>query len=366
MKLSYNFFKSVLLAVMLANVVSAAPFTGSLKHTTTQNHSIRDLVVESFHPESSFETFGVEGIAHPLSARDEFDVKEATVSFIQSRLNVHPDTVSFRTSFENDVAHHAFVEQQVNGVPIANAVANVAFNKANQVVSFGSSFVNTTSVPSTTPSISLEDAISTAESQLSGKFNEHPATLKFVAKKDGSLALTHVVQIQNDETGAWFEAFVDAHSGELVQLTDFVAEASYLVLPITKETPTEGFEVLTNPQNIAASPAGWHSDGTTTTTVTAGNNVITFKGAQTNTTTESSPVLNFIYRQDPTQDPIVPVNVDAARTNAFYIVNTVHDISYIYGFTEAGFNFQNNNFGKGGAGNDRVTVSVQDAAGINN
>lgn len=132
-----------------------------------------------------------------------------------------------------------------NGIPIANAVANVAFNKANQVVSFGSSFVNPStplcgsaqldvrvlinvlaSVPSTTPSVSLEDAISTAESQLSGKFNEHPATLEFVAKKDGSLALTHVVQIQNDETGAWLEAFVDAHSGEVVQLTDFVAKAS--------------------------------------------------------------------------------------------------------------------------------------------
>ena len=28
-----------------------------------------------------------------------------------------------------------------NGVPVANAVANVAFNKANKVVSFGSSFV---------------------------------------------------------------------------------------------------------------------------------------------------------------------------------------------------------------------------------
>ncbi len=140
-------------------------------------------------------------------------------------------------------AHYTMRVQ--NGVPIANAVANVAFNKANQVVSFGSSFVNTSthlpesanidapilrnvsaSVPSTTPSISLEDAISTAESQLSGKFNEHPATLEFVAQKDGSLALTHVVQIQNDETGAWFEAFVDAHSGELVQLTDFVAKAS--------------------------------------------------------------------------------------------------------------------------------------------
>ena len=47
-------------------------------------------------------------------------------------------------------------------------------------------------------------------------------------------------------------------------------------------------------------------------------------------------------------------------------MNTVHDISYIYGFTEAGFNFQNNNFNNGGRGNDRVTISVQDSAGIDN
>ena len=81
-------------------------------------------------------------------------------------------------------------------------------------------------VPSATPSISLDDAIASAESFLSGKFNDHPATLEFVAKEDGSLALAHVVQIQNDETGAWFEAFVDAHSGDVIHLTDFVAKAS--------------------------------------------------------------------------------------------------------------------------------------------
>lgn len=33
---------------------------------------------------------------------------------------------------------------------------------------------------------------------------------------------------------------------------------------------------------------------------------------------------------------------------------------------QATFNFQQDNFGKGGAGNDRVTVSVQDASGLNN
>jgi extracellular elastinolytic metalloproteinase len=62
----------------------------------------------------------------------------------------------------------------------------------------------------------------------------------------------------------------------------------------------------------------------------------------------------------------VSANLDAARTNAFYIVNTVHDIAYKYGFTEAAFNFQNDNHGKGGKGNDRVTVSVQDSAGTDN
>jgi hypothetical protein len=33
---------------------------------------------------------------------------------------------------------------------------------------------------------------------------------------------------------------------------------------------------------------------------------------------------------------------------------------------QTAFNFQNSNFGKGGTGNDRVTVSVQDAVGTNN
>lgn len=33
---------------------------------------------------------------------------------------------------------------------------------------------------------------------------------------------------------------------------------------------------------------------------------------------------------------------------------------------QATFNFQQNNFGKGGVGNDRVTASVQDSAGVDN
>ena len=83
--------------------------------------------------------------------------------------------------------------------------------------------------------------------------------------------------------------------------------------------------------------------------------MITYVGAQQFTTVQSSATLNFNYVQDPTVNPdAVQANIDAARVNTFYIVNTVHDISYLYGFTEAAFNFQGNDFGWRGAGNDHV------------
>ena len=59
------------------------------------------------------QTFGVDGVDHPLAARAEFDLKDATVSFIESRLNVKPETVGFRSGFASDVGQHAFVRQEI-------------------------------------------------------------------------------------------------------------------------------------------------------------------------------------------------------------------------------------------------------------
>nr|VWO94078.1 Extracellular metalloproteinase 1 (EC (Fungalysin MEP1) [Ganoderma boninense] len=383
MQFSASFVRSVYVAVVLAAAAFALPFSGSLKHTTTQVRTVSaDKTVESFHPESSFETFGVDGIDHPLSARAEFSLEDAAVSFVQSKLNLTSDSAAYRTGYSNDVVQHAYINQHTNGVPVANAVANIAFNKANKVVSFGSSFIKPSNVPSTTPSISAADAISKAESELGGKYNQHPTKLELVAKQDGSVALTHVVQVRDDSQAMWYEAFVDAHSGDIVQLTDFVAQASYRVVPITKQDLTQGFQMLVSPQNTASSP---FTATVPTTAPIPRNNVITYVGAQQFTTQQSSATLNFVYMQDPTVNPdALQANIDAARVNTFYVVNAVHDISYQscynalnlnptgglgpsgYGFTEAAFNFQNNNFGKGGAGSHRVTVSVQDASGKNN
>ncbi|KAI0826421.1 Fungalysin metallopeptidase-domain-containing protein [Irpex lacteus] len=340
-----------------------------LKRSTHRSHTIpRGLKLHSYHPVSSFETY-YDGLDHLLSKRANTSLQESAAAFVQHRLNLRPHDVRVHSSFKGASARHAYIKQQINGIPVANAVANIALNNEGKVVAFGSSFLHNVKAPSPTPSIPVNQAITTAEHHLDGRYDQihYPApSLQYLAKEDGSLALTHVLHVTNDTSGTYYEVFVDAHSGELVSVTDFVAQATYRVLPVEKEVLTEGFEDLTDPWDTVASPSGWHDDGKTTGNTTAGNNVITFQSIQSNVGSQSASNLQFIYTQDPSQDPTVPVNLNAALVNAFYIVNTVHDFAYRYGFTEPAFNFQTNNFNRGGRGNDRITTSVQMSPGTDN
>jgi len=61
---------------------------------------------------------------------------------------------------------------------------------------------------------------------LDGTYNGQPTSIQYIVKEDRSLVLTHSMQIRNETQGTWYDAFVDAHSGELVHVTDFVAKAS--------------------------------------------------------------------------------------------------------------------------------------------
>ncbi|KAJ3486320.1 hypothetical protein NLI96_g4333 [Meripilus lineatus] len=356
----------VVLAVMLASGAAAAPPPVTSQLATLRAHDLAtDSVLLSYYPESTFETFG-KSADRPVHKRAGDDLKGDAIAFVESHLKLGPDSVAFKSGYVNDIAKHAYLKQVIKGIPVANAVANVVFDKDGKVSAFGYSFVKPTTIPSTTPSINLQEAITRAESVVNGTYNQHPATLEFVAKQDNSVALAHVLQIENEHTGAWVEAFVDAHSGDVVHMTDFVAKSSYRALHITKQYPTQGFDTILDPQDLLSSRLGWHNDGRATTTITAGNNAVAYGGPQSLTTSQSSPILNFIYPQNPNQQPTTQANLDAARTNAFYVANVVHDFSYKYGFTEEAFNFQNNNFGYGGYGNDRVSISVQDPSGRNN
>lgn len=88
-----------------------------------------------------------------------------------------------------------------------------------------------------------------------------------------------------------------------------------------------------------ASPRGWHVDGDTIFTETIGNNALSFKvvDGQRVTTKQSAKGLVFDYPVNLSQQPTTATNIDAARVNAFYVANTMHDITYRYGFTETAF-----------------------------
>ncbi|KAF9017287.1 hypothetical protein BDZ89DRAFT_1165814 [Hymenopellis radicata] len=357
-----KFFSSVFLAIVYASSSMAAPWPMDSQHTTHRVHHVsRDLKVKAYHPRSSFKSFGSGGIDHPLSKRSDASLGEKTSSFIASELGVDLGKVAYRAGFDGDVVSHAYLRQMHDGIHFANAVANVAMRN-DKVVSYvlPPDMVLPNIAPSV-PSITVEDSISTAEKMLGGKYNNWEPSLQYIVKEDHTAVLAHVVQIRNESTGAWYNAFVNAHSGELVSVVDYVARATYLVVPLDDQTIEEDGQVLVvDPENLSVSPLGWTDDGTGESNTTSGNNAFAFK----NGTNATGP--GFEFKVDLSVEPDVGANVDAARTNAFFVVNSMHDITYLYGFTEIAFNFQNSDFGLGGIGLDPVSISVQDAADFNN
>lgn len=125
---------------------------------------------------------------------------------------------------------------------------------------------------------------------------------------------------------------------------------------------------------------GWMTDGTN---VTDGNNVeagidrvapdgidatqpgdgpCPGAGCRTFTSTWNPPPGN----PPPGDAPLTAPAQRGAVVQMFYVMNLHHDIMYNLGWTEQAFNMQNDNFGRGGAGGDRVRAEAQDSSGTNN
>lgn len=165
---------------------------------------------------------------------------------------------------------------------------------------------------------------------------------------------------------------------------EIVNGASYRVIPFPAESPNHagGTPALkTDPWTLApgnATSLKWHSDGTNDWTYSRGNNVWAYhdrsnanagavdRSAQSTTTPDP---LTFDFAPDfsvaPTQTTPVP-NQQFNITNLFYWNNIIHDVLYQYGFDEPSGNFQVNNQGRGGLGNDYVRAEAQDGSGTNN
>jgi hypothetical protein len=151
--------------------------------------------------------------------------------------------------------------------------------------------------------------------------------------------------------------------------------------PNVGQPPLQPRTLVTNivALSLTASPAGWLNPPSPLAGYnTTGNNVDAHTDLDDDDEPDvprpasnlDPPVFDFAFGPlgDDTRDLLLQAPVtytNASVVNLFYWNNYMHDRLYELGFTEAAGNFQNNNFGRGGLGNDAVQADALDGALLN-
>lgn len=326
------------------------------------------------------------------------------------------DNVDTSESLKGEIVK---IQQKFKGYPVYNALGT-AIIKNDKIVYFSDSFVknyniSTSEIATINKEKALENiAVTLGKEEIknfqildnssaeSGHKNVVRQRLMFVEVKN-NLRLAYEFSFQEPHSTNYWNILIDANSGEIISKDNLnlscnfhsdaysggsmisdIAEfsnlqkksflkladnASYNVFPLPIEAPTFGNRsIVSNPWILASSPEGWHSTGATNYTITRGNNVYAYEDTankdQPGFSPDGSVNRNFDFPFSINGAP--SFNQNAAITNLFYINNKVHDIFYQFGFTESARNFQQNNFGKGGVGNDYVVAESQDGKSLNN
>ncbi|KAJ3268063.1 hypothetical protein HDV01_003504 [Terramyces sp. JEL0728] len=223
---------------------------------------------------------------------------------------------------------------------------------------------NTVTVKDAVAKISLDDAVRSAEMELGISRDNVDHKMVYIETPEKILVYAYQFQLRDDSSQQWVQVSVDANTGKIVQHVDYVHyDASYRVIPFPVKNPLFGWAEVQekNEAYLFASPKGWQSDGSSNYTDTEGNNV----GSLVSKNYVASQALDFTHKWDATQQPTTVDNQRASAIQTFYIANVMHDILYEFGFDENAGNFQNSNFGRGGAEGDRVTIYNQ-AGGLDN
>jgi len=322
-----------------------------------------------------------------------------------------------------------YIIQQFEGIPIKKALG-VFVLKNGEVVSFNGNFIDNISSkintlkPSLTPQIAVEKAalalklgaveditlLNQSKNRISfklskGNISQDDIPVSMVYEiSDNELLLSWDLNIHTLDGENWYSVRIDANSGVILSKNNWVQHCNfekhsfkknrakrsnsvltnkrrssnlfmspvYNVFPIPIESPNHGDrQLISNPENIEASPFGWHDiNGIvgTDTTDTTGNNVFAAEDVNGNDgigiTASGGEGLIFDFPIDFKE--AAKSFRDAAITNLFYVNNVAHDVWYQYGFDESSGNFQLNNYGKGGVEDDAVLADAHDGSGSNN
>ncbi|HWN08430.1 MAG TPA: M36 family metallopeptidase [Pyrinomonadaceae bacterium] len=322
-------------------------------------------------------------------------------NFLQEHASVFAlsDVSSLELTNEDNDRGTVFLEyfQTVGGYKVFEGEVQVAVNKHGEVLSVREGFLVTGQSAKLKPQLTESQGIarafnyagrdvfpSFAETEtrsskggksryvnpLSQDLEEVTSELNVMRVGDTARLAWHVYA--DAGPNAWYEILVDAHSGELLfRRNIYVSEAQGTVYT---EAPDKGARQLVSfvGDTVINTSAGWMG----TSTVSTGNNVEAYLDTDANNAPDNNNTTglsvghafaanqNFTFPFSTTVDP--RTQRAAVVTNLFYYNNIMHDFSYALGFTETARNFQTNNYGRGGLGNDSVRAEAQDGSGTNN
>ena len=335
--------------------------------------------------------------------------------------------IESKSSSKTTKINNFYIKQRYQGKEIFSSLTNV-WIKNQAVINLKSKFV--TNVPSkinaTIPSLNLEQSLEIAKLELSyvsatthevletkeniqfklsnGNYRPIKANLLYAFNVNNDLRLSWSFLIQTESDEVW-QLFVDAIDGSVFNKINKVVTcnfndsnhnhkqsfffnkhlfkpeisavfsavpSSYRVFPYDIESPSHGNrQLVVNPSNSMASPYGWHDTNGVfgaEFNATQGNNVFAYEDILNQdfgqrVETDQNLIFDFPFEGSSAEPS---ANLNAAITNLFYMNNIIHDVFYQYGFDEENGNFQNNNYGNGGAEFDELFAEAQDGGGINN
>ena len=321
---------------------------------------------------------------------------------------------------------HLYVRQRWQGIEIWNgdiaihtqtdgsviAVNNGSFsrladrvNTTTPVISAGTALSNV--LARDMPGTSIPALISSEDngrmSVFDGSsFSDEPVVVRLVLVPVGeALRLAWNVNHYTPNGTHWWNVRIDAVTGEELERNDWVSQCNFdhfhadevltrpeedacapaspndlRVYAWPTESPSHGGRTLQNApwtQGGIASPYGWNdTNGAAGAeyTITRGNNA----WAKEDIANDNETTIGYSPSGGATLDFDFAINLagapttyqDALITNLYYWNNLMHDVWYGYGFNDPAGNFQQNNYGRGGTGNDYVLADAIDGSGTNN
>jgi extracellular elastinolytic metalloproteinase len=268
---------------------------------------------------------------------------------------------------------HVRFGQEVQGLEVYGTYAKAAVDGSGRVVSVVENLATGMARGVAPARVGVDAALTTAierhhpgrSADDAGYFYVAP-TAERVALPRGNAGFAegYLVVTWSDADNMLWHTVVDG-SGQVVHEELRTNTDTYAIFPDHPGNSTQ--TVVSGPgAGNAESPIGWVFSDTT-----IGNNVDAYLDRDNNNAADPngrpiSSTQNFEYTVNLSQDPTTSVNQMAAVANLFYLNNVIHDKLYRHGFVEGVGNFQQDNFGKGGAGSDPVNAEAQDGGGTNN